>query len=160
MCWQSEAKQHSQAPNPCVMPGQTHTGNQHKHFLLGSRGSRGKGRSLLPPPCLTWHFLIKALNLEGRGRMSSLGKQTSFCPLLKPFCCLHLSLCFWVPYSFPLSVGVCCLVWVSKRCSEPFSWGFKRSIWAGFGTGFQLFLSCEHLCLTHYHRLRSLSESL
>lgn len=74
VCWRSGAQQQSQGANPCVMPGQTHTGNRHKHFLLGSSGSRGKGRSLLPPSCLTWHFLIKALNLEGKGRMSILGE--------------------------------------------------------------------------------------
>lgn len=50
-----------------------------------------------PLPCLTWHFLIKALNLEGRGRMSSLEKETNLSPLPKPFCCSHL------PLSLPLS---------------------------------------------------------
>lgn len=49
VCWRPGAQQHSQGANLCVMPGQTHTGNRHKHFLLGSRGSRGKRRSLLPP---------------------------------------------------------------------------------------------------------------
>lgn len=54
VCWRSLSQQHSLRPNPCVMPGQTHTGNQHKHFLLGSRDSRGEGRSLplAPTPSL------------------------------------------------------------------------------------------------------------
>ena len=107
------AQQHSQAANPCVMPGQTHTGNRHKHFLLGSGGSRGKGRFLLTPPppspCLTWHFLIKALNLEGRGRMSRPGRQK-----LRPFSVAYTCL-------FILSKFRC--LW--KKCSEPSSCGLR-----------------------------------
>ena len=49
-----------------------------------------------PTPCLTWHFLIKALNLEGRGRMSRPGRQK-----LRPF------LSCTPAYLFSPSLGVC-----------------------------------------------------
>lgn len=83
-----------------------------------------RGDSCYPPLCLTWHFLIKALNLEGR-RRTSRGKQTGLCPVLKPLCCcLHLSLrC--VSLTLSLSVGVWRVASVLKRCSEPSSWGLR-----------------------------------
>jgi len=98
------------------MPGQTHTGNRYKHFLLGSRG---KGRSLCPPPCLTWHFLIKALNLEGRGRTSGLGwtEKLQSSTEVFFFLCQHLSLCYWAPFFFLFSVGACFIVWLWKKCA-------------------------------------------
>lgn len=95
-----------------------------------------------PPSCLTLHFLIKALDLEGRGRKSSLGKQMSFNPLLKLFACLHLSVCFWVSY-FVLPQLRC---WPHSLRFKKVQWTFlvrfKRSLWGGFGSGFQLSVLC------------------
>lgn len=49
------------------------------------------------PPCLTWHFLIKALNLGGRGQIGRLGQTEK--TQLKLSTSLHLPL--WSP-SVPL----------------------------------------------------------